>query len=335
MSWAKIDDHLHSNEKVLGCSLAARGLWLMCLSWVADRETDGAIPRSVARLHGGEQWATLAEELVECGLWEEREAGWAFHDYLAYNPPAEKIRAEREAARERMGRRRSDTIRRIADDTPHEEKSNDSDCSPELRPNFARTSPAPVPDPESRYITTALDDRRLGSTPRVYTQHCGDLAPSGPREAEPVPVVTTPPPDTPPDSRPERLSVSRRRPERIAAKDLVESLLHEADADPLRRHWRGVLLAAERDADPERPDAWRLKVLRNWLAGDGAPPPPESRSERPAPGTLPAVPARASPSYPAPRLAAPRRLTPAEARDAEYRQRLADRHAARLQELEA
>lgn len=101
MSWAKLDDQLHSNEKWLDLSLAARGLWSTCLSWVADKETDGAVSRSVVRLHGGAQWEELSNELVATGMWDVTEAGWQFHDYLDYNPSKAELEEERRKAAER------------------------------------------------------------------------------------------------------------------------------------------------------------------------------------------------------------------------------------------
>lgn len=107
MSWVKIDDQLHSNPKVLQCSLAARGLWLMCLSWVGDKETDGVLPMSIARLHAGADYTTLSEELIEAGLWIEEGKNLIFKDYLEYNRSADQIEAEREATATRQGRFRN------------------------------------------------------------------------------------------------------------------------------------------------------------------------------------------------------------------------------------
>lgn len=135
MSWVKIDDQLHTNEKALDCSLAARGLWLMCLSWVGDKETDGAIPRSVVRLHAGPQWQELSEELVSAGLWDVTETGWQFHDYLSYNKSHEELEADRNKAKDRMARVRGE--RRPQQETRSED----------VRPNVPRSSATPVPVP--------------------------------------------------------------------------------------------------------------------------------------------------------------------------------------------
>lgn len=130
-------------------------------------------------------------------------------------------------------------------------------------------------DADAEYITTAIDDRRQTSTHRVHTQHRDDppepAPPRGrgvPNDApKHVPLATMPHPDTP-------VSRVSRRHGRESAKNLVEAILHEADRDPQRQHWRDAIVAAESAANPARPDAWRLQVLRNWLAGDGTPPPP-------------------------------------------------------------
>jgi hypothetical protein len=137
MSWAKVDDQLHSNEKVLECSLAARGLWITCLSWVADKETDGAIPRSVVKLHAAGQAKALSAELVSAGLWVETEGGWAFHDYLTYNPSKADLEAERQKAIERKARWKE----KNASGTPAERRSS-------AVPNAEGTlHPDPDPDP--------------------------------------------------------------------------------------------------------------------------------------------------------------------------------------------
>ena len=43
MSWAKIDDRLHSHTKVRKAGLEAMGLWVLCLSHCAAQLTDGFV----------------------------------------------------------------------------------------------------------------------------------------------------------------------------------------------------------------------------------------------------------------------------------------------------
>lgn len=133
MPWARIDDGLHANEKFAAISLGATGLWTLCLSWTTDQLKDGFIPKAMVTRLGGRDAADLVSELVQAGLWDEVEGGYQVHNYLEYNLPAEKVIAEREAAKARMTRRRS------------EQKPNFDDGSADVRPNFARSSPSPTP----------------------------------------------------------------------------------------------------------------------------------------------------------------------------------------------
>jgi hypothetical protein len=154
MPWAKIDDQLHANEKFASVSLAATGLWTLALSWTTQQLKDGFVPLAILRRFAGAETATVAAELVATGLWDEVEGGYTFHDYLQYNPPAEKVLAEREAAKERMTKRRYPQVQTAPAQQPtgSAQPSVDTDdtektCSPELRPNFATCSPSPVPVP--------------------------------------------------------------------------------------------------------------------------------------------------------------------------------------------
>lgn len=159
MSWAKVDDQLHSNEKILDCSLAARGLWLMCLSWVADKETDGAVSRSVVKLHAGAQWQELSGELVSAGLWDVTESGWAFHDYLDCNPSRSELEEERRKTAERKARWKE----KNASGTPEERRS------PSVPPQSGTMLPEPEPEPvRGRVISTTLS----------YTQHLPEMGQS-------------------------------------------------------------------------------------------------------------------------------------------------------------
>lgn len=51
----------------------------------------------------------------------------------------------------------------------------------------------------------------------------------------------------------------------------VESMLSEADDDPLRSHWRGCLSAQEHKSKPIHVGAWRLAVLNKWMNGISVP----------------------------------------------------------------
>jgi len=51
----------------------------------------------------------------------------------------------------------------------------------------------------------------------------------------------------------------------------VEALLCEADADPLRSHWRGCLSAQEEKSKPINVGSWRLAVINKWLNGVSTP----------------------------------------------------------------
>lgn len=175
MSWAKIDDQLHSNEKFLACSLAARGLWTICLSWVADKETDGAIPRSIVRLHAGPQLQELTAELVEAGLWEVTEAGWAFHDYLAYNPSKSQLEEDRQKAADRKAawKERQQSARTQSEPTKESRRGNDTRTARERRsvgvPNGERTE-HPDPDPEVTKVTSSPPTPKEHEAPKETTE---------------------------------------------------------------------------------------------------------------------------------------------------------------------
>jgi len=101
MVWAKIDDQFTDHEKVVGLSLAAKGLWLCGLVYSARRLTDGFVSEDVVarECYNAESdsltWPELSNELVNAGLWERADRGFQIHDYLEYNPSKAQVQAER------------------------------------------------------------------------------------------------------------------------------------------------------------------------------------------------------------------------------------------------
>lgn len=108
MTWFRVDDSLHDHSKVRKVAVkapAALALWLIAGSWSMRKLTDGFIPDDDLPwlIPGAEQ---LAAELVAARLWRRVRGGHQFHDWLEYQPSAEKVRADRAAAAERMRRLR-------------------------------------------------------------------------------------------------------------------------------------------------------------------------------------------------------------------------------------
>ena len=120
MSWFKCDDQLHGHPKARDAGLEAMGLWVVAGTYSAAYKLDGFIPahyvaswpkgRTLARnLVGPVLWHVNSPDLVcEClpaGA-DLTKPGWWMHDYQDYNPTADEVEKDREAARERQRRRR-------------------------------------------------------------------------------------------------------------------------------------------------------------------------------------------------------------------------------------
>ncbi|MEU7911352.1 hypothetical protein [Microbispora bryophytorum] len=145
MPWFRVDDGFHSHPKVLTTKAAALGLWVVAGSWSSANLTEGFIPKAVLpRLMPGA--ARLAKELVAVGLWIEADNGFTFHDWIDYNPTAEEVNADREAARERMrklrARRRQDSASPAETNGPSEVEplQRSGEHTANVRENFGRSS---------------------------------------------------------------------------------------------------------------------------------------------------------------------------------------------------
>jgi hypothetical protein len=99
MPWFKVDDGFHCHPKILAAGNAAIGLWTRCGSYVSDQITDGFVPETVAKLYGK---PSEIRSLLEVGLWAKTAGGYQMHDYHDFNPTAEKVLADRDAAAERQ-----------------------------------------------------------------------------------------------------------------------------------------------------------------------------------------------------------------------------------------
>lgn len=112
MAWVKMDDRFHSNPKVIQAwqqDHGSIGLYTMCLTYVAQHETDGWIDEFFVRMlepNDGTR-SRLVSILVGCGLWTEGKKGFTVNDYLDYNPSKKELttmRLKRKAAGRKGGR---------------------------------------------------------------------------------------------------------------------------------------------------------------------------------------------------------------------------------------
>lgn len=102
-----VKDNFPRHARFVAVDDAAVGVWVQCLAYANEQETDGFIPTGALR------WVSRSREadalksvraLVKAGLLAETEGGWTIHDYLQHNPSKEDRSAKREAARLRMVR---------------------------------------------------------------------------------------------------------------------------------------------------------------------------------------------------------------------------------------
>ncbi|SDL74192.1 hypothetical protein SAMN05421874_12859 [Nonomuraea maritima] len=105
MAWVRLDDPFPTHRKVRHLSDQAFRLYVSALCWCNANLSDGQIPeRELKFVSDVRAPKRYASELVSVGLWEETDSGWCVHDYLEYQPSAEKIREGREAKRARQER---------------------------------------------------------------------------------------------------------------------------------------------------------------------------------------------------------------------------------------
>lgn len=169
MTWFKVDDSFHSHPKVLATDPAALGLWVVAGAWCSSNLTDGFVPDyALPRLLP--DGAELAKKLVTSGLWTRTKGGYRYHDWLDYNPSADTVRTEREAAKKRMRDLREKRGANREDTGQSANRSGEQGAN--VREKFGRRS-QPRPDPN----TSTSSKEEVPTPPRLdVLKVCNHLA---------------------------------------------------------------------------------------------------------------------------------------------------------------
>jgi hypothetical protein len=176
VSWLKLDDGFWSHPKIVGRSDAAFRLHINAMGYCAQHLTDGELVEAVLPTLYPRNVKKLVAELIAEGIWHGPDhdcpscpdvfrGRYYIHDFLQWNPSAEKVEGERAAARERMDRLRRG--RSSPEPTPNDDRTNDRSS-----PSRGSASPSrPVPSientPSSTVATSGLrpvenpDDEKL------------------------------------------------------------------------------------------------------------------------------------------------------------------------------
>lgn len=105
MPWARLDDGFHDHPKVDGLSLAAVGLYTLCLTWAHRHRKTAVLPGHITEARvsklAGRDARKLSTELLACGLWEPENGlgGYVIHDFADYLPKERDPEERREAGR--------------------------------------------------------------------------------------------------------------------------------------------------------------------------------------------------------------------------------------------
>lgn len=97
MSWARVDDGWWCHPKVMGQSLAAKGLWISALSWSCQQRRP-VVPQGFVAMMGAT--SEDVDELVAAGVWLAVDGGWEIHNWADYQ---EKSLSEKRADAGRKG----------------------------------------------------------------------------------------------------------------------------------------------------------------------------------------------------------------------------------------
>lgn len=167
MPWAKVDDAWWSHPKVMGLSLAARGLWTTALSWSCAHRRD-VVPETFVAMVGGSD--DLAAELVAAGLWHSVIGGWQIHDWGEYQQ--QTVSEKRAEAGRKGGLSRGNASKAEAND-----KQNAVACESKAEANGQAGSPS-RPDPTQNTRAPA-DPPVLLAAPEPASSATADGAPDG------------------------------------------------------------------------------------------------------------------------------------------------------------
>jgi len=122
MTWARVDDGWWSHPKVLGLSMAARGLWTTALSWSCTQRSDFVPASFVTMVCPNGEAGPVVGQLVESGLWEPvgdeanaKQTGWRIHDWDDYQ---HRTLSEKRADAGRKGGLASGESRRPSEANP-------------------------------------------------------------------------------------------------------------------------------------------------------------------------------------------------------------------------
>lgn len=145
MAWARVDDGWWCHPKVLTLDLDARGLWISALSWSCQQQTS-SIPRQIVAMCGDD--GTVAAKLVDAGLWDATEDGWAVHDWDDYQSERAKKAAAGKLGGKASGESRRDA--KQADEAP-EPASREAETAASAEAGPTRPVPTqPNPTPEGK-----------------------------------------------------------------------------------------------------------------------------------------------------------------------------------------
>lgn len=159
MAWVKMDDQFFRHPKVLAAGRDARDLYLVGLCYCAQGLTDGFIPSQAVRVLAAEAeidtGPASAARLVEVGLWESIEGGYAVHDYHEYQPSKERVLATREARAEAGSRGGKQKASNLLSKNIANEKQKSAPY-PSRTPSPSRTQVDPPEDLAKTVVSGAL-----------------------------------------------------------------------------------------------------------------------------------------------------------------------------------
>jgi hypothetical protein len=107
MSWARLDDAMLDNAKVIMAGPLGFALHVAAITWCARNLTDGRIPKARAHMLFPGDWESTALHLCVCNLWHENGNCYLLHDFLRYNFSRKQILNRRLRTNERVKRHRN------------------------------------------------------------------------------------------------------------------------------------------------------------------------------------------------------------------------------------